>query len=208
MVESLSSECCMRACLVVYDCLWPHGPWPHGAPTRLLHPWDSPGKKGRLPRPPPGHIPNPGIEPASPTSPVLAGRFFTTDAAWEACVECIDLLLSIQLSIHGWTFWFVSTFCLLKIIIMVCLFICFTLDSHFSWVCTEELHGWVMWSLCVQPLRNSQTVFPSCQNILHSTSCRWESQFFCLQCLFLALISFATHQNVGRENSHLKNRRS
>ena len=28
------------------------------------------------------------------------------------------------------------------------------------------------------------------------------------QCLFLALISFATHQNVGRENSHLKNRRS
>ena len=27
--------------------------------------------------PPPGDLPNPGIEPASPTLPVLAGRFFT-----------------------------------------------------------------------------------------------------------------------------------
>ena len=31
-----------------------------------------------LPFPPPGDLPDPGIEPASPTSPALAGRFFTT----------------------------------------------------------------------------------------------------------------------------------
>ena len=31
-----------------------------------------------LPRPPPGDLPDPGIEPASLTSPVLAGGFFTT----------------------------------------------------------------------------------------------------------------------------------
>ena len=34
-----------------------------------------------LPFPPAGRLPNPGIEPASPA---LAGRFFTTNATWEA----------------------------------------------------------------------------------------------------------------------------
>ena len=37
--------------------------------------------------PPPGHLPNPGIKPASPVSPALAGRFFTTRSpgkpSWE-----------------------------------------------------------------------------------------------------------------------------
>ena len=38
-----------------------------------------------LPRPPPpGDLPAPGIEPASLTSPALAGRFFTTSTIWEA----------------------------------------------------------------------------------------------------------------------------
>ena len=34
--------------------------------------------------PPPGDLPNPGIELASLTSLALASRFFTTDATWEA----------------------------------------------------------------------------------------------------------------------------
>ena len=33
---------------------------------------------------PPGDPPNPGIEPLSPDSPALAGRFFTTNATGEA----------------------------------------------------------------------------------------------------------------------------
>ena len=37
-----------------------------------------------LPCPPPGDLSNPGIKPKSLTSPVLAGRFFTTSATWEA----------------------------------------------------------------------------------------------------------------------------
>ena len=37
-----------------------------------------------LPRPTPGDLPNLGIEPASLTSPALAGRLFTTSATWEA----------------------------------------------------------------------------------------------------------------------------
>ena len=32
-----------------------------------------------LPCPPPGDLPNPGIEPTSPVAPALAGRFFTTE---------------------------------------------------------------------------------------------------------------------------------
>ena len=33
-----------------------------------------------LPCPPPGDLPDPGIEPTTTTSPALAGRFFTTSA--------------------------------------------------------------------------------------------------------------------------------
>ena len=37
-----------------------------------------------LPFPSPGDLPDPGLEPASLTSPALAGGFFTTRAMWEA----------------------------------------------------------------------------------------------------------------------------
>ena len=37
-----------------------------------------------LPRPPPGDLPDSGIEPTSLVSSVLAGGFFTTGATWEA----------------------------------------------------------------------------------------------------------------------------
>ena len=36
-----------------------------------------------VPFPSPGDLPDPGMEPASPTSPALAGVFFTTNATWE-----------------------------------------------------------------------------------------------------------------------------
>ena len=39
-----------------------------------------------LPCPPPGDLPEPGIEPESLVSPALAGGFFTTSATWEAQV--------------------------------------------------------------------------------------------------------------------------
>ena len=42
-----------------------------------------------LPFPPPGDLPNPGIEPMSLMIPALAGRFFTTTATWEAWVNCM-----------------------------------------------------------------------------------------------------------------------
>ena len=36
-----------------------------------------------LPCPPPGDLPDPGTEPASPRSPVFAGRLFIRSATWE-----------------------------------------------------------------------------------------------------------------------------
>ena len=53
---------------------------------RLLCPWDSNRRESwsGLPCPPPGDLPDPGIEPLSLMSPALAGGFFTTHAAWEA----------------------------------------------------------------------------------------------------------------------------
>ena len=42
-----------------------------------------------LPCPPPGDLPNPGIEPVSLMSPALAGRFFTTSTTWDALQYCI-----------------------------------------------------------------------------------------------------------------------
>ena len=41
-----------------------------------------------LPYPTPGDLPNPGIEPTSPLSLALAGRFFTTSAIWKAHILC------------------------------------------------------------------------------------------------------------------------
>ena len=46
-----------------------------------------------LPFPPPGDLPNPGIEPTSLMSPALAGGFFTTSAAWEAQNPLLSLFI-------------------------------------------------------------------------------------------------------------------
>ena len=37
----------------------------------------------RLPFPPPGNLPNPGIKPVSLVSPAWPGRFFITSTTWE-----------------------------------------------------------------------------------------------------------------------------
>ena len=43
-----------------------------------------------LPFPPPGELPDPGIEPVSLASPALAGRFFTTSATQEVHYRLIS----------------------------------------------------------------------------------------------------------------------
>ena len=46
-----------------------------------------------LPCPPPGDLPDPGIEPVSLVSLALAGGFFTTGTTWEAQKMQISLLI-------------------------------------------------------------------------------------------------------------------
>ena len=51
-----------------------------------------------LPCPPPGDLPDPGIEPASLMSSALAGGFFTISATWEALSSAGSGFLLPQLS--------------------------------------------------------------------------------------------------------------
>ena len=64
-------------------------------PTRLLHPTSS---WGGLPCPPPGDLPHPGMEPASPAS--LAGGLFTTSAPWPPLPDRGQLGLAPQTKRH------------------------------------------------------------------------------------------------------------
>ena len=71
----------MRITLVMFDCAMP---WTvaHKAPLSTgffrQEYWSG------LPFHPAGDLPNPGIKPASLTSPALAGEFFTIKATWQA----------------------------------------------------------------------------------------------------------------------------
>ena len=57
-----------------------------------------------LPFPPPGNLPDPGIEPVSPASPSLAGRLFTSEATGEVPLihdmEAKRLLCSLPVISH------------------------------------------------------------------------------------------------------------
>ena len=65
----------------------------------LLCPWDFPGKNigEGLPFPPQGDLPDPGIEPASPT---LAGGFFTTEPP-VLCRAVVSLEGPLVSEVHG-----------------------------------------------------------------------------------------------------------
>ena len=67
---------CSRVQLFATHGLQPSGSSVHGILQAWILEWTA--------CPPPGDLPDPGIEPASLTSPTLAGGFFTTSAACEA----------------------------------------------------------------------------------------------------------------------------
>ena len=73
-------------------------------PTRLFCPWDFPGKNTGVGCHSPGKFPDPGIEPASPACPILAGRFFTTEppgkpaAGWQS----LNLLKEFHINMLRW----------------------------------------------------------------------------------------------------------
>ena len=55
-----------------------------------------------LPFPPPGGLPNPGIEPASPVSPALAGRFFFFFFTSEPPGKTLQVLLATKTPQFAW----------------------------------------------------------------------------------------------------------
>ena len=64
----------MVSCVQLFATLWTvarQAPLSKGFPRQEN--WNG------LPFPPPGDLPDPGIEPVSPVSPALAGGFFTTE---------------------------------------------------------------------------------------------------------------------------------
>ena len=69
----------MLSCSVMFNSFQP----PRLQPSRILCPCEFSRQEywSGLPCPPPGDLPNPGIEPRSPVS---VGGFFTTSAPWEA----------------------------------------------------------------------------------------------------------------------------
>ena len=85
MVKVINSMLCMHACVLscfshiqLFNILWSvarQAPLSMGFSRQEY--WSG------LPCPPPGDLPHPGME---PTSPALAGGFFTTSATWEAHV--------------------------------------------------------------------------------------------------------------------------
>ena len=89
---------CVHACevnSVMSDSLRSHGL----QPTRLLCPWNSPGKNPRVGCHAllQGDLPNPGIQPASLTSPALAEGFFITSPLLVHIQSTLSLQLEIQL---------------------------------------------------------------------------------------------------------------
>ena len=56
-----------------------------------------------MPCPPPGHLPNSGIEPTSLMSPALAGKFFATSATWHNRLNHWPLVInSVSTEVRGW----------------------------------------------------------------------------------------------------------
>ena len=73
---------CVCVCVCVYIHIYTHT---HVHAKLYLCPWGFSRQEYwiGLPCPPPGALPNSGIEPISLMSPALAVRFFTTSATWE-----------------------------------------------------------------------------------------------------------------------------
>ena len=75
---------CACACVCMHTQLLSHvglfaTPWTAALQAPLSMESSRQEYRSELPFPPPGHLPSPGTEPASPASPVLAGGFFTNE---------------------------------------------------------------------------------------------------------------------------------
>ena len=77
---------CTYACMLsCFRCVWPFATlWTVALQAPVSMGFSRQEYCSGLPHPPPGDLPNPGIELVSPMSPVSAGKLFTTSATWKA----------------------------------------------------------------------------------------------------------------------------
>ena len=89
MVTSGLTQCiyAYRVCSVIQPCLIFYNLINCSLPDSSVHEISQARILEWLPFPPPGDPPNPGIEPASPVSPALAGGFFTTEPPGKSVPE-------------------------------------------------------------------------------------------------------------------------
>ena len=80
---AFNRRCCMQRCLVTQCVRLFATPWPVARQAPLSIGFFK--QEYWLPFPPPGDVPNPGIE---PVSPALAGRFFTTELPGKPSIIC------------------------------------------------------------------------------------------------------------------------
>ena len=81
MVPANGSHMCVLSC---FSHVWlSETPWTVTLQAPLSMGFSRQEYWSELPCPPPGDLPDPGIEPTSLASPALAGRFFTTSTTWE-----------------------------------------------------------------------------------------------------------------------------
>ena len=83
------------ACSSTQSCSTLCDPMGCSLPNIPFHGTFQQGDWSRLPFSPPGHLPDPGIEPSFPESPVLAGRTFTTEPPGKPCFTHRGLYLLI-----------------------------------------------------------------------------------------------------------------
>ena len=77
---------CAQLCLTLCN------PWTIACQAPLFMEFSRQEYQSGLPFPPPGDLPNPGIEPRPFASPALAGWFFTTGAIWEFLFSLLSSL--------------------------------------------------------------------------------------------------------------------
>ena len=85
-VKVMVSEDKKRACMLSHfsSVQLFANPWTVASQAPLSMGFFRQGYWSRFPCPPPGNLPDPGIEPVSLMSSALAGGFFTTSTTWEA----------------------------------------------------------------------------------------------------------------------------
>ena len=79
--ETTCTHVCTLSHSVVFDSATP---WMAAHQAPLSMGFSGQGYWSRLPFPPPGDLPDPGIEPGSLLSPALVGGILTTSTIWEA----------------------------------------------------------------------------------------------------------------------------